>query len=389
MLQGRTPEKAENFIVKGADNRLVEFVVINNKPKSVVQEIVCTFFQTGFLHREVLFSGHGNENGQLILCPAKEEEENPAVVERAFDRKEFDLWMDTSASFLPGTPGNMIVNSCHSHQFAKASSSAERGLRVVGVTDERHPEAPAGGLIEIIHNTPDKIPWLTKAIGDLTDFPKPSSLNPAELLRKYHPSWQPTFKFRNIEEPQPKEPGLYMFPASCGDTYLLLFGDQTALLIDSGNKPKLFANCCWNNFMVKYVRSFSALVTHVDKDHIQGLLYLVHAEDFQKGQAFPKCTKLWINCPATTRASYNDGQLIVISIISFQVMKEDRQPPVRIMLIIFFPLAIVILGVAKSMRSSTIITGDVIMIQDLLPLRFVSGETFLPTYMTCSRSPIF
>jgi len=81
-----------------------------------------------------------------------------------------------------------------------------------------------------------------------------------------------------------------MFPAGCGDTYLLVQGRQ-ALLFDSGVSQETFANFCWNGFMLRYIDTFAAAVSHVDKDHIAGLLGLTNDAEF--GKQGPRMTRLW------------------------------------------------------------------------------------------------
>lgn len=100
-------------------------------------------------------------------------------------------------------------------------------------------------------------------------------------------------EFKFLIEPDMKSdapPGLYMFPAGCGDTYVLLQGRQ-AVLIDSGVSTEAFANFCWNPFFLRHVDTFAAVVSHVDKDHIAGLRALTTEESF--GKEGPKLTALW------------------------------------------------------------------------------------------------
>lgn len=136
-----------------------------------------------------------------------------------------------------------------------------------------------------------------------------------DFHRKYYNARLPNFTHRASADLQAgvvhPPPGLYVFPADCGETYLLYFENQKALVIDGGYIAKLFASSCWE-FLVKHVVSFQFLVTHIDEDHIAGLFYLTYSQHWNNAARHPICTALWMNhFDVTATRSYNDGNDIV------------------------------------------------------------------------------
>ncbi|RLN46756.1 hypothetical protein BBJ29_009465 [Phytophthora kernoviae] len=290
LLETTTEEDMQivyNHVIPGSEP--FELLLVDNPTKSQFKEILMLFFSTGYLQRMVMFSGHGDLNGELIC-------------------RQSLITNETDENTVTSTPPT----------FTMPYFDDKTGIRFFPCSDVDSGEIPAGGILELIrskqlnqirHGIVDiLLGWASTGIYELPLFKHKEWPEWYALNRKHYPKQKLTFIWEAPE--QEAAPGLYVFPAHCGDTYVLMLSEYHAVLIDSGFDQHIFADCCWNKFMVPYVKTFDVILTHVDADHIKGFLYLVSEKEFN--QQGPKCKRLFMNTPGNQphRASYKDGQAI-------------------------------------------------------------------------------
>ncbi|KAG1698360.1 hypothetical protein DVH05_014863 [Phytophthora capsici] len=340
LLKTRTEEGMPivyNHVIPGSEP--FELLLVDNPTKSQFERILKLFFSTGYRQRTVMFSGHGDPDGKLVCRQSVETMETEDTNKYIVSMSELLEWtQDSLASVcLPSAGGcKFILNSCFSHKLIRSAPNASLSLdsepasftlpykdvntniQFFPCSDVNNGAIPAGGILELIKN--DKLNgiqkgiidnllgWASNGIKELPLFQREKWLEWYALGRKYNSNVKPVFIWEVLK--QDAVPGLYVFPADRGDTYVLMLNNRHAVLIDSGFDQHIFADCCWNKFMVPYVDTFDVILTHVDADHIKGFLYLVHEAEFN--QQGPKCKRLFMNTPDNQphRASYTDGQAI-------------------------------------------------------------------------------
>lgn len=138
--------------MKASDGTIVEWVVVDNQPKIVVQEVMAEFFAAGYRYTYMVFGGHGHpDSGRLLLSIPESESEQLPLADRSLSHSEFMDAQSASKDILCGTPGVALINSCYSHLFSQGIEHQHtRGLRVIEVTSKNEPLAPAGGVLQII-----------------------------------------------------------------------------------------------------------------------------------------------------------------------------------------------------------------------------------------------
>src|SRR5690606_22347730 len=96
----------------------------------------------------------------------------------------------------------------------------------------------------------------------------------------------------------PNEPTVFVFPAGDGDCSLFAC-DEFCILVDGGRSA---IPCCWN-YVATLRKIDAAVVTHIDADHIEGMIGLLEALN-RKGEkagglvSQPRpIGELYFNCP--------------------------------------------------------------------------------------------
>ena len=120
---------------------------MDNQPKRLVLDMVERFFKAGYRQYYLLFGGHGDELGRLVV---RQTEECDKPQDRTISYTEFCQAKDKSMTILPGIPGEAIINCCYSHLFVPGLFSADsRGFRIYSTTSEKNPLLPPDGFAAV------------------------------------------------------------------------------------------------------------------------------------------------------------------------------------------------------------------------------------------------